>query len=159
MKVLLFLAFLIPVVTHAKQPCSGNKSSCYKSAPYTANGMVHAVTNPSKHFDENAGIYYAKGVGSSCVKAKQNGIYRMADDFHYLTCGGESVKCGVNGGPYVPYEFECKKTQNGNYVVWVQCDNLFHSELTPKPQPQGGAAGIILIEAARRGERKARASR
>lgn len=152
--ILILLTF--PLVGISKSPC-GKKLTCWKSAPITANGMVHALTNPIKHFKENPGIYYAFGKGKSCRAAQINGKRRLMNKFDYLVCDGD-VKCGTNGGVYTGGT-GCGKNSKGEFITWVKCDNVFHGGLNPKPQAGGGGAGLILLEIARRGETKARASR
>ena len=152
---MLFLSF--PIMAFAKNPC-GKKLTCWKSAPVTAEGMVHAVTNPGKHFRENSGIYYAFGKGKSCQAAQLNGKTRLMNEFDYLTCDGD-VKCGVNGGVYTGGKSGCSKNSKGEFLTWVKCDNTFHGKIISKPQPDSSGAGIILIETAKRWETRARASK
>lgn len=155
--IFLFLIALFPLIAFSKSPC-GKKLTCWKSAPITANGMVHALTNPVKHFKENPGIYFAFGKGKSCKAAQINGKRRLMNKFDYLVCDG-NVKCGTNGGVYTDGGAGCRKNSKGEFITWMRCDNIFHGSLNPKPQGNGGGAGYLLLEMARRGETKARASK
>jgi hypothetical protein len=158
MKSIFFMAMLFSWASaFSKSPCPDKKMSCMTSAPITAKGVVHALTSPKNHFEENAGFYFTKGVGKSCAKAQANGMARMMDKFDYLFCGSE-IKCGPNGRPYVHRDYRsCRKLSNGKFLVWIRCDNIYHSEITNPPAPQG--AGILLIPTLKRQEVRARASK
>lgn len=120
---------------------------------------MHAVTEPGPHFRENPGIYFAKGTGRSCDEAFRNARIEMMDRFDYLACTGGRITCGPNGGPFVSNRAQCERGLRGVHTAWAQCDNVFHSDPPSRPTPDTSASGLILIEAARRGEVRARASR
>lgn len=130
-----------------RSPCGNRRTSCYDSAPFTASGMVHAISSPIVHANENAAVYYARGSGRTCDQAFKDGMKRMATDFDYLVCDG-SIKCGTNGGAYLRNQ-RCTRSANGTYYAWVQCDNLYHSEYIA-PQQQDQMSGFILLETLRK---------
>lgn len=148
--VLLFSSFSLL----AGDPCSKNRSHCHQSAPWSGNGVLHALSSPVEHANENGGVYFAKGTGASCNAAFSNGLKNLENQYNYLLCGGE-VKCGNNGAPFL-YGQECKKLGE-SYVAWVKCDNLFHSDPHSPPQPSSEGVGLILLmslqkDQARRGK-------
>lgn len=134
-----------------ESPCPRNKTSCYKSAPFTGNGMVHAISHPIEHANENAGVYFARGSGRTCSEAYRNGTRKMMDEFDYLVCGG-MVKCGTNGSSYLLNQ-SCNKTPDGTHYAWVTCSNLFHSPHYTAPESKTGP-GFILLQSLIADEKK-----
>lgn len=118
--------------------------------------MLHALSAPVVHANENGGVYFAKGSGPSCNAAYSNGLKNLEKYYSYLVCGGD-LKCGNNGAPFL-YNQNCQRVGE-SYVAWVKCDNLYHSDPLPPPQASSEGTGLMLLMILQKDQEKVRASR
>lgn len=156
MKILILLSLIFTLTASAGSPCPKGMDACWKWGDFSATRVFRAVTNPFKAAKDDEGLYYARGIAATCEEASHAARLRMMERFDYLACEGET-RCGTNGAPFL-MNGECETAADGKKIAWLKCDNVMSKDHISPPQNNTGA-GIILIESARRGEIKARASR